>query len=447
MKNNCLRSVGICFVTHLYPVDKRDYKGGFVHDLAVSFSRKGYKVHVVTPLRPGALKNEYIDGVHIHRFHYWGEKKGIQLGRLKGTPLLLLGTLVLSGIMECIKVVVKYNTDIIHAYWVVPGGLIAVTAGFFTGKPVVATAAGSDLNIALKKKIYRLFICLTLKGLDRLIAVSALMKQIAVSLGLCEEKAVVFPGPAGIDFDLYTDFSNKGSGNIDESVILNTLEDSGKSYDSNIMNGSEMLNCADNTVDNANKNQVFNDAGIDTGNNTVKLLYAGNLTPPKRVDTLLKAMKIAVGHIDNINLVIVGDGEKRNELEELSKKLCIDDKVVFKGAVSHDEIPGYMREADIFVHCSENEGLPVAIMEAMAAGLPVVAGEVGGIPELISDNETGYLVHYDDYEKYAEKIILLAKNNNLRSQIGRKGRVYALETFSRPVIVNKNMEIYRHIIG
>ncbi len=415
----CVACQRICIVTHLYPVDASDYKGGFVRDLAESLSEEGYEVHVVTPMRPGAPIDEINNGIYIHRFPYWGANKGIQLGSLKGTPLFLLGTLVLSGIMKSIKVIVKYKVDIIHAYWVVPGGLIAAAAGFFTGKPVVATAAGSDLNIASKNKIYRLLIRLTLKGLDRLIAVSALMKRIAVSLGLCEKKAVVFPGPVGIDFDLYT-------GSFPQIDLLSA------SFNNAGWNEVQDGMC------NKNRNGSHNE--------TVKLLYVGNLTPPKRVDTLIFAMKIVAEHVGNANLIIVGEGEKRCELEKLSKKLGIGDKVIFKGAAPHDEIPWYMRCADIFVHCSESEGLPVAIMEAMASGLPVIASEVGGIPELISDNVTGYLVHYYDYKAYADKIIRLVKDKNLRNKMGVKGRMYAFENFSRPVIIKKNIQVYRQLI-
>ncbi len=382
----------ICLVTHLYPVDGNDYKGGFVRDLAVSLSSKGYIIHVVTPMRPNALAKENFNGVFIHRFSYWGAHKGVQLGQLKGTPLLLLGTLVLSGLMECVRVVTKYKVDIIHAYWVVPGGLIAMTAGMLTGRPVVATAAGSDLNIASRNKIYRILIRLTLKGIDKLIAVSDSMKQIALSMGLRENKAVVFPGPSGIDIDLY---ASRGAAGFPE------MKDRGR-----------------------------------------KLLYAGNLTHPKRVDTILKAVKIVAETVADVSLTIIGDGDQRRELETLAENLGIKDKIIFKGAVPHRDVSKYMHHADIFVHCSENEGLPVAIMEAMASGLPVIGSQVGGIPELISDNTTGYLVHYNDHKQYADNIIRLLKNGGLRKQMGRKGLEIALATFSKTNIIKKNIEVY-----
>ena len=392
----------ICIVTHLYPIDNRDYKGGFVRELAISLCDKGYEVHIVTPRRLNALKKEKINGVYIHRFSYWGYSKGVQLGKLKGTPVFLLGTLVLSGIMECAKVVIKCRANIIHAYWVVPGGLIAMISGLLTNRPVVATAAGSDLNTASRNRIYQLLIRLTLNGIDRLIAVSNSMKQIALSLGLPMKKAVVFPGPVGIDLDLYTDSH--------ESVSL------------------------------------LNDAPENT-HEGVLLLYVGNLTYPKRVDTILRAMKIVTENVDDACLMIVGDGDKRLELENLVYDLGINDKVIFKGAVPHEKISDFMHKSHIFVHCSENEGLPVAIMEAMASGLPVAGSRTGGVPELIMENETGYIIDYNDYKGYAEKLVKLVLNHDLRNKMGIKGRELAVSKFSRKIIINKNIEVYEQLMG
>ena len=401
-KKFCKYNKTICLVAHLYPINETDYKGGFVRDLAVALCHKGCNVHIVTPMRFNALKEEKISGnLHIHRFTYMGAGKGIQLGQLKGTPLLLLGTLVLSGIIKCIGVVIKYRADIIHAYWVVPGGLIAMAAGLMTNRPVIATAAGSDLNIASRNKIYKILIRLTLKGIDKLIAVSGAMKNLSLSMGLCEQKVVVFPGPVGIDIDLYK--------NSNPSFMPD-----------NFLN------------DNTRKNR--------------QILYVGNLTYPKRVDTILRAMKIVAENINDVHLIIAGDGNQRTELADLAEDLGIKDKVIFKGAVPHDKIAEYMHHAYAFVHCSENEGLPVAIMEAMASGLPVIGSQVGGIPELISDNETGYILHYDDYRSYADKIIVLLKNNTLRNQMGKKGRKFAIQNFNKKDIIIKNIEVYKSVM-
>ena len=92
-------------------------------------------------MRPSAVKEESCDGVYVHRFPFLGWHRGIQLGELKGTPILLLGSLIISGIIKCIQSVLKYRIDLIHAYWVVPGGFIGMVAGKLTGLPVVVTAA------------------------------------------------------------------------------------------------------------------------------------------------------------------------------------------------------------------------------------------------------------------------------------------------------------------
>jgi len=136
-----------------------------VRDLAVELSYRGHEVHVVTPMRPGAAKEETIDGVFVHRFAYYGWRRGLQLGQLKGNSPLVLGSLILLGALKCLLSVIKHNSVLVHAYWVVPGGFLGLLVGRLTRRPVVATAAGSDLTTAPKYRLPSLLTPSTLKTL------------------------------------------------------------------------------------------------------------------------------------------------------------------------------------------------------------------------------------------------------------------------------------------
>ena len=391
----------ICIVTHVYPSCEADYyRGGFVSDLAKSLLKRGHSIHIVTPMLPGALKNEVVNGVQIHRFTYKGWKDGVPLGQLKGVPILLLTSFVISGIFNSIKVSHRHKADIFHAYWVVPGGFIAMICGLLTGKPVVATAAGSDLNIAPHNIILRTLISITLRFIDRLIAVSTPMKNIAVRLGMSDAKGVVIPGPVGIDFSEYCIKPD-----IEKTINHKPL-------------------CIEK-----------------------KLIYVGNMTPPKRVDTILKAVAKLSRSFDNFKLILAGEGELRSDLESLASDLGLGQKVCFMGALPHRQVLELLSEADLFVHCSENEGLPVAIMEAMASGLPVVASSVGGIPELVHENETGFVVHYDDSDAYADRILSILQDSEMLSSFGKKGRSFAESTLDREKIISENEKIYKKLKG
>lgn len=385
----------ICLITHLFPCDEKDYKGVFVRDLAVEIARRGHEIHVVTPMRPGAAKEDSIDNVRVHRYLFYGWHKGIQLGQLKGTPILLLGSLIVLGVFKCIITVVKHNVDLVHAYWVVPGGFIGLITSWFTRRPVVAFAAGSDLTLAPRHRLVRLLTTLTLKRIDRLLPVSSSLERLAVELGLPRDKATIIHGPVGIDIQDYNQMQTE----------VPLRKKTGK--------------C---------------------------ILWIGNLTPPKRLDTILRAMPEVVRAYGDCNLEVVGEGKLRPSLEALAKTLGIITHVHFQGSVPHPQVLQMLHRADLCVHCSNHEGLPVAIMEAMGAGLPVVASSVGGVPDLVREGETGFVLSPDDVEGYAERIISLLKNDQLRKELGSKGRNFAEKHLNKDTILSQIEKVYDDLL-
>jgi glycosyltransferase involved in cell wall biosynthesis len=103
--------------------------------------------------------------------------------------------------------------------------------------------------------------------------------------------------------------------------------------------------------------------------------------------------------------------------------------------------------ADVFVHCSDYEGLGMAIMEAMGAGLPVVASRVGGVPDLVLEGETGFMIPPDDVEKYAEKILLLLKNDQLRQKLGSNARYFAEKHLNKQTILAQLETVYGEVLA
>jgi glycosyltransferase involved in cell wall biosynthesis len=386
----------ICLVAHLYPRNDEDYKGVFVRDMAVELASQGFEVHIVTPRRPGPTQKETSRDLHVHRFSFWGWQKGIQLGELKGTPVLVLGSLVLLGIVKCAVTVLKYKVCLIHAYWVVPGGLIGMISGRLTRRPIVATAAGSDLNLVTRHGLTRLLVQLTLKNIDRLIAVSSPLKQKALQLGLSQDRCRVIHWAVGVEMPMLRGRHN------------------GKPY---------------------------------AKERKESLLYAGNLTPPKRVDTIIGAMQKIVQEFPGCRLDIVGDGHLRPQLEAQAARLGITRHVKFLGPLPHERVLVMMQRADLFVHCSEHEGLPVAIMEAMCAGLPVVASRVGGVPDLVHEGKTGYMVTPDDTDGYAKKILLLLRNDYLRLLLGANGGAFAERKLSKHRIISELKSVYSEVLN
>jgi glycosyltransferase involved in cell wall biosynthesis len=154
----------------------------------------------------------------------------------------------------------------------------------------------------------------------------------------------------------------------------------------------------------------------------VKILAVGRLLPLKGHAVLLEAAARLVSDGAPVQITIVGDGHERARLEQLAARLGVDRDVRFAGAVGRDVLPDYYAQADIFCLPSFAEGVPVVLMEAMAAGLPVVATRVAGIPELIRDEQSGLLVSPGRPDLLFAALRRLVESASLRRRIGTAGR-------------------------
>jgi glycosyltransferase involved in cell wall biosynthesis len=154
----------------------------------------------------------------------------------------------------------------------------------------------------------------------------------------------------------------------------------------------------------------------------VKILAIGRLLALKGHAVLLEAAARLLSEGAPVEITIVGDGPERARLEQLAARLGIDRDVRFAGAVGRDSLTGHYAEADIFCLPSFAEGVPVVLMEAMAAGLPVVATRIAGIPELIRDEESGLLVSPGRPDLLFTAMRRLVESPPLRRRIGAAGR-------------------------
>jgi glycosyltransferase involved in cell wall biosynthesis len=146
---------------------------------------------------------------------------------------------------------------------------------------------------------------------------------------------------------------------------------------------------------------------------------AARLVPVKDHYTLLRAFAAVVLQVPHAELAIAGDGPLRKELEAFTKELNLSDRVTFTGALP--DTPKFLSELDIFVLSSLSEGLPISLLEAMAAGLPVVSTRAGGVDEVAIDGETAFLADPADAEDLAQAMIKMAKRSDL-AEIGALGR-------------------------
>jgi glycosyltransferase involved in cell wall biosynthesis len=169
----------------------------------------------------------------------------------------------------------------------------------------------------------------------------------------------------------------------------------------------------------------------------------GRLSPEKDFVTLVAAALIAAGRDPSFRLEIAGDGICMPEVRRIVSESSLDGVVRFLGQVS--DIPSLLSRASAFTLASLTEGVSLTILEAMAAGLPVVATRVGGNPEVVADEETGILVPSADPPALATALLRLWQNPELRRAMGAAGRKRAEKYFDVKRMVSRYEGLYMDI--
>ena len=180
----------------------------------------------------------------------------------------------------------------------------------------------------------------------------------------------------------------------------------------------------------------------DPGRQPATILMAARLQAQKDHDTLLTAIE----RLDrtDIRLRLAGDGPRRSELEDRVERLGLSDRVEFLG--DRADVPGLLAEAQLFALVSHYEGLPISILEAMRAGLPVVASNVGGVADQVVDGATGRLVEQGDVAGLTRVLADLLDDPDVRARMGRAGRARVETHFPRSLMVDRLRRLYDEVV-
>ena len=163
------------------------------------------------------------------------------------------------------------------------------------------------------------------------------------------------------------------------------------------------------------------------------VVTVGRLVPWKGVDRLLRV----VADLPQVRLLVVGDGPERAFLESLAGSLDLEHRVIFTGRISRDKVPGYLCASDVFVLNSTYEGLPHIVLEAMQAGVPVIATDVGGTGELVQHGINGLLIRPDDDVELRSALQHLLTHPDRRLELVESGRQMATVDFSFSKMVSR----------
>ncbi|OHB42514.1 MAG: colanic acid biosynthesis glycosyltransferase WcaL [Planctomycetes bacterium GWB2_41_19] len=188
-------------------------------------------------------------------------------------------------------------------------------------------------------------------------------------------------------------------------------------------------------------------------NGKVRLLTICRLVEKKGVRYAVRAVAKVLGRYPNLEYKIAGDGPLKIQLEDLIKELNIQDNVKILGWKNQEEIVELLKDTDILIAPSitgtdgEQEGIPVALMEALAQGLPVLSTQHSGIPELIQDGESGFLVREGDVDALAERLEFFLVHPEIWSKMGRAGREHVEKYYNIDTLNDRLAGLYQELLA
>lgn len=173
-------------------------------------------------------------------------------------------------------------------------------------------------------------------------------------------------------------------------------------------------------------------------------LFFGRLAKEKGVLNLIEA----VSKPENGTLYIAGDGPEKQKIEEFIKEKQLEDRIKLLGKLDSESVKEYVRKSKFVVVPSIwYENCPYSIIEASSIGKPVIGAHIGGIPELVINNETGFTYEYDNISELANKMKILFEDSNMCEQMGKKAKEYALEHYTKEAYYDKIIKIYEKVVA
>ena len=347
--------------------------------------------------------------VRYHTYRYsprrswtpWGFSEALGGSGAIRKPLYALAPVVLASAVRAARRLARgaRRSIVVHVHWVVPNGPIGALAVRGNGLPLVVSVHGSDVAVSERSAAVARLAAWSFRRSAAVVAPSGDLLDRAQALGA---RGTLERIPYGADVDALTAAPDAGA------AVRRRL---GFEPDDVVV------------------------AGI------------GRLLRVKGFEHLVAAHARAVEELPALRLVLVGDGDERERLARQAHELGVADTVHLVGTASRDEIPAYLAAADVVAVPSVRfeglvDGLPNVALEAMAAGRPLVATNVGGLPEVVRPGVNGLLVPEKDPAALADGILELARDPDLRARLGAEGRREIREERSWQAVGRRYVELY-----
>jgi len=391
--------MNILLISHFFP----PHKGGIettTYNIAKKLTEKGHEVIVITS-KVFKAQNSYekVEGFHIYRY------KSFNLVELRGFPQSSSLGFPLKAIIKLKKIIRTHEIQIIHLWGrFFPISFISAFLNILIFKKKMYVSIQGRLKFGLTGLIENFFDTIVTyfiySKLSKVMCVSTSLKRRLINYRVPLEALITIPN--GVDIDK---FKKKKS-----SYLNNFLEE-----------------------EKDNK----------------KVIFVGRLDLQKGVEYLIRSIPDVITNFPKVSFFILGNGRLENYLKKLAKSLSIENHVRFLNMIPIDEMPNFYSAADIFCLPSIHEGFPLSIVEALSIGLIVVASKTGGIPEVIIENENGYLFEPKNIRELSLKLLkALNLPHRKKVQIQENNVKKARNIYSWEKIVTDIIKIYqdRHSI-
>lgn len=401
----------ILCVTSNFPRWADDSTTPFVLHLAQDLQKLDWQVDVLAPHAMGTAIKENLGGVHVERFRYlWPSSletvcyHGGALINLRKdrTNYFKLPALIASEGLNLFLRLIGRKYDLLHSHWILPQGFTGILTAGPLRIPHVTTVHGGDV-FGLKGTLFTIFKRIALRHADA-VTVNSSVTERAVK-EIVPRLKELHRIPMGVSTQK-TDTSR-----------------SPKELRNQYRHGKGPL-----------------------------LVFVGRLVEEKGVQDLIRAVSIIVPKFPDITALIIGEGQDRYALENMSKMLGLSDRVIFIGWVRPDVVPAYLAAGDIFVGPSKEardgwiEAQGLTVIEAMMAKTPVITTQIGGIVDSVKHGETGLLVNEESPDEIAKAIERLVREPFLVDHLCGQGYKLAVNKFSRAISAKSFSALFDRMI-
>jgi len=354
--------------------------------VGVELAKKNHKIHFIMYQKPFIEDLKESENVKIHQIP------------LKSYHALKFVPITINAASKIVEIVKKYELDLINVHYALPYSTSAYLAKQICNTegrdlPVITTVHGTDVHTVGLKKHFKSIIKFTLENSDGITAVSQFLANIV------KEKYEI---------------------SKDVEVIYNFVD-------------SEKFRRVPNPELRAKYAKPHEKI----------IFHASNFRRIKNIDDIVRAFSIISKEVPS-KLLLAGDGPERLRIERLAKKLGVEDKTYFLGSCKNLE--QYYSIADLFMLVSQLEGFGLALAEAMSCEVPVIATNVGSIPEIVEHGKNGYLTWVGEYKEMARYAIEILSDEKKQKKMGKDGRKTVIEKFSPEKIISQYEAYYRHFL-